>query len=376
MDARTVVDSTVLDVTDRGSDSIVDRVDGGNDAAVDTLSDVVADVPRDSSPDDAPSDVTGCGDGDPANCGGRGDRCAMGQGCCCGACIPFNTPVNCNGCGRLCALAHATSSCETGVCHVTACEPGYGDCDGDQSNGCETSLTNSPQHCGQCGTTCSGMTGTSGVCMNGRCACASGWGDCNAMGGCETPITTNANCGACGSPCPSGATCTAGRCVCPVGTTQCGTGMSSSCVNTNTDNNNCGVCGRTCALMGASANTCTGSHCNPVCQDGYANCDSNGWNGCEVNTDMDNGHCGSCVGPACGSGKYCSHGHCCRTGTVYCDLDCLTSCSCSITGALGTFTAYCDFPATCRDSGCVCPMSAVPTMATRDGQTHYSCPFM
>ncbi len=45
-----------------------------------------------------------------------------------------------------------------------ACEPGLGDCDTDPSNGCETILESSSEHCGACGIACA-----SGTCENNRC---------------------------------------------------------------------------------------------------------------------------------------------------------------------------------------------------------------
>lgn len=48
--------------------------------------------------------------------------------------------------------------------------------------------------------------------------CAAGWADCdgNSANGCETPITTTANCGGCGRACATvgngSAACVAGRC--------------------------------------------------------------------------------------------------------------------------------------------------------------------
>jgi alpha-tubulin suppressor-like RCC1 family protein len=46
------------------------------------------------------------------------------------------------------------------------CAAGVGDCNGDRSDGCETSLTNSATNCGMCGRTC----GTGERCRDGACA--------------------------------------------------------------------------------------------------------------------------------------------------------------------------------------------------------------
>src|SRR5689334_14851783 len=37
-----------------------------------------------------------------------------------------------------------------------ACQEGSADCDGDRTNGCETAVDFSEQHCGRCGETCGG----------------------------------------------------------------------------------------------------------------------------------------------------------------------------------------------------------------------------
>jgi formylglycine-generating enzyme required for sulfatase activity len=65
-----------------------------------------------------------------------------------------------------------------------ACKKGWGDCDGTSSNGCETDLTKSKQHCGQCNKVCSNF------CAGGICCdhpkvvkqCSAGW--CTIPAGC------------------------------------------------------------------------------------------------------------------------------------------------------------------------------------------------
>ena len=44
---------------------------------------------------------------------------------------------HCGACDRLCAPAHATGSCEAGVCLLLECEDGFNDLDGVVANGCE-----------------------------------------------------------------------------------------------------------------------------------------------------------------------------------------------------------------------------------------------
>ena len=71
---------------------------------------------------------------------------------------------NCGGCGKVCTASNANTSCGNGVCG-TICKAGYGDCDGDPSNGCEENLETSTANCGGCGQACS-----LGPCSGGTCA--------------------------------------------------------------------------------------------------------------------------------------------------------------------------------------------------------------
>ncbi|MDC0712284.1 CARDB domain-containing protein [Stigmatella sp. ncwal1] len=86
--------------------------------------------------------------------------------------------------------AENVSTCIEGPTYETPCAPGYGNCDGNPANGCETDLTSDVNHCGTCGTTCPGQATTVGVCMASQCStsCAPGRYDCdgNAANGCES----------------------------------------------------------------------------------------------------------------------------------------------------------------------------------------------
>jgi hypothetical protein len=76
--------------------------------------------------------------------------------------------------GEACLLPQAVSECVDGRCVIGSCDPGYGDCDGDAANGCETSL-NTLGNCGACGATCTSECGEP-VCEEGVCTTA----DCGA----------------------------------------------------------------------------------------------------------------------------------------------------------------------------------------------------
>jgi hypothetical protein len=73
---------------------------------------------------------------------------------------------HCGGCAIRCATLHTTSSCESGACVIDACESGWGDCDEDASDGCETDTTSSTSHCGACGNVCRASTPD---CCDGTC---------------------------------------------------------------------------------------------------------------------------------------------------------------------------------------------------------------
>ena len=100
----------------------------------------------------------------------------------------INTLTNCGACGTTCATPNAAATCATGTCAISACNAGFGNCDGKASNGGETSLTTAT-NCGACGTACSLANGASS-CANGTCTllgCSAGFFDCdgNTQNGCE-----------------------------------------------------------------------------------------------------------------------------------------------------------------------------------------------
>jgi len=63
-----------------------------------------------------------------------------------------------------CQLPMSIAACLMGSCTITSCVADFGNCDNTQNNGCETSLTTNA-NCGTCGHACTG--GTS--CETGRC---------------------------------------------------------------------------------------------------------------------------------------------------------------------------------------------------------------
>src|SRR6185369_8295881 len=117
-------------------------------------------------------------------------------------------------------------------------------------------------------------------CSNGSCViamCSPGFGNCNAMqnDGCEADLTADAkSCGACGRQCVSppnvAVSCVNGNCVvggCAQGFADCNNNMNDGCeVNLTGDAKNCGKCGTVC--MGGGQNAvagCVKSVCGLTC---------------------------------------------------------------------------------------------------------------
>ena len=154
-------------------------------------------------------------------------------------------------------------------------------------------------------------------CLNGFANC-----DGNSVNGCETPTgANNKNCGGCGVVCPQNLVCANGGCTCP----QCNIPNAKSvCVN----------------------NVCTFDSCLP----GFANCDNDPVNGCEVGIDSDSKNCGGC-GMACGGQTPFCLGGVCSAGGLHCAdiLKAVPNAKSGVytvdpdgNGGAAPFLAYCD----------------------------------
>jgi hypothetical protein len=152
------------------------------------------------------------------------------------ACAPSCAGRECgsDGCGGTCgscaARPNMVPTCSaSGRCEY-ACATGFGDCDAMSANGCETAL-NSSTNCGMCGRAC---TNTGEMCVSGACQCPAGQAVCGTT--CAAAPGT-----ACTRTCFTGATwsCNAGSLTCTGGT------MSP-------DGTRCGADGRVC-----NSGTCT-----------------------------------------------------------------------------------------------------------------------
>ncbi|MDA2922990.1 fibronectin type III domain-containing protein, partial [Patescibacteria group bacterium AH-259-L07] len=106
---------------------------------------------------------------------------------------------------RTCSADGTWGSC------TLSCQTGWGDCTAEY--GCETNIYTDVNNCGvdsttACGNVCTAPTNTTASCSTGSCgwSCKSGWGNCNgdASDGCETNTNTDVNnCGTCGKACSS-----------------------------------------------------------------------------------------------------------------------------------------------------------------------------
>ena len=216
-----------------------------------------------------------------------------------------------------------------GVCTLTECNTGWANCDMTAANGCEINTGTDAGNCGSCGNVCPSGPHSTAACENGGCVlhCAAGWDDCdnNPSNGCETHTDVDAgNCGSCDHACntPNAApACAAGLCVvsaCNQGFADCDTSPANGCeINTTNNASNCGGCGMGCSIANGTA-ACVGSMCAVgTCAPGFADCDGQVSNGCETNTAADTGNCGGCgnacnlphAAPAC-TGGICTVGAC------------------------------------------------------------------
>jgi hypothetical protein len=274
--------------------------------------------------------------------------CGDTEKLCGSACVLRDDPAF--GCGvatcSACTLyAAAKATCAAGSCAVEACAAGFADCDGVASNGCESNLPTSVDHCGQCGRPCALADATS-TCKAGAClvaACTKDHADCDGLAGngCEVSLLGDAkNCGGCGVVCAGAigktGTCVNGSCAlssCSPPFADCDLDVASTCeTDMRTSPSACGSCGKVCALphaiSGCAASSCTVASCQP----GFLDCDGAAPNGCEIDATSDPTNCGGC-GTSCalpGAVTACVAGGCvftaCQTGTA--DLDGDTSNGC------------------------------------------------
>jgi Notch 1 len=285
---------------------------------------------------------------------------------------------HCGECGNGCNYANGVPLCDRGACVLTACDPGFGNLDGDTANGCEApctpenpgpevcdgedndcdgeidegfDLTSDGEHCGECNLRCA-FANAAGACVQGDCelvGCERGFSDADgdSGNGCE------ARC----EPTNEGVE------ICDDLDNDCN-GVVDDGVDKETDIENCGGCGRVdeafiCRLPNANAACDVGSCRVDSCVAGFADGDGEAINGCETacvptedpaeicdrldndcNGQVDEGfdllnsveHCGGCDS-VCETGNAeptCDEGRCrigaCPEGAVDADLDPLNGC--------------------------------------------------
>ncbi len=322
--------------------------------------------------------------------------CNMGYGNCDGmtdnGCeTSLTTLTHCGGCGVACDLARATESCATGTCSITACDAGYGNCDGTTSNGCETPLTTLTD-CGACGSSCN-LANATESCATGTCAitmCSPLFANCDgtASNGCERPTNTLTDCGGCGTVCDlahASESCSTGTCslgTCDPGWGNCDGAGANGCERPLTTLTDCGSCGVACNLANASESCATGSCLLDTCDALYANCDGSNGNGCErpINTLTDCGGCGVvCDVP--NAAESCSTGTCtmgaCEAGYANCDGLASNGCERSIRtlSDCGGCGVTCDLPnagESCSTGTCTL-VTCNAGFANCDGTTSNGC---
>lgn len=218
-------------------------------------------------------------------------------------------PDHCGCFGQTCpevAGGHALRVCRAGRCDWR-CEDGYGDCDGDAGNGCETSLGTDPDRCGACDVSCR-RANTTATCVNGSCQrqCHAGFGDCDgdASNGCEAPLLSSvSHCGACGVSCEAAnasVSCVSGRCqrACLAGYEDCDTDAANGCeADLRRSTAHCGRCAAACPARLNAAVTCAAGSCRSVCYAGSGDCDGDATNGCESTLAAGEAVCPPCATP-------------------------------------------------------------------------------
>ncbi len=303
-------------------------IDSAPEASVD-------DVPGDTgaAPDDVPVDAPAPGDVlPPGHCSSSAD-CAGSSAPACNTmtmrCVACTTAMDTCPAAQHCDPA--SNSCIAGCRSDEGCAGGDG---GAGRSRCDT-MTHSCVECtetAQCG---AGRLCVGSVCVagcNATAPCPSGQACCT--GACVDTATNLANCGACDQRCTTAnatPACTNGACAidqCMAPYANCDMMATNGCeVDTATTLAHCGRCGNACATRPRTVTACTAGACTYVCEAGFADCNNNPADGCEVNLNSDAAHCGTCTtacNPPGGVGA-CAMGRCtvasCTTGFADCNMN-------------------------------------------------------
>lgn len=212
------------------------------------------------------------------------------------------------------------------------CPAGFGDCNMNPADGCETDLS-TVTACGSCATPCPARANATAICSGGACvySCLGGFDDCNGAidDGCEANLSSAATCGSCTTMCAAGQECAAGGC-------------TSACDST------CDTCGAGCCreprCVGSCTETCPSMPGDPC--------------GCSYDCTNNPSRCQF----ACGGGSSCTidctdandcYPTC--TGGSACDIDCTRAADCRVecTGMGTQCIVSCDGADRCQFDSCV-----------------------
>lgn len=293
--------------------------------------------------------------------------CPLGTRSCGSGCVSPDDPVF--GCGdpscEPCVTPHGQAFCTPSGCGVGGCDPGYADCNGDPKDGCEVDLSLATS-CGECGLACPAAkpycapAGPRFACTNG-CAPAAPL-LCDTQ--CVAPQTDPRHCGGCNSACTpvenADVSCADGACTftCKVAYHAC----DGHCARDN-DPAACGPTCRTCPEPPHAIATCEADACGTRCRSGFGDCNQDPTDGCEVALATNPQHCGACNNPcpnAANAAVACAAGTCqftCNAGFADCNADPKDGCEVDLQTDpvhCGTCTTSCAGTA-CENGACVAP---------------------
>ncbi|RLB57427.1 MAG: hypothetical protein DRJ42_00375 [Deltaproteobacteria bacterium] len=291
------------------------------------------------------------------SCDAGFDDCdgVLGNGCE----APLDSPADCGACGVDCSRDHAVAGCGAGECNF-ACEIGFGDCDGMEANGCEMAV-DTLTDCGACGVACEAPNGTP-ECSTSSClvdSCDPGFNDCNgsATDGCESrPDEDEDNCGACGTSCAGVCNgglchidCFAGPCNdgCNPSTADCGCAGGAHCGYLCSDSRDCLITceqrNTQCTVLGSSPAVFTG-----LCKSG-ADCDFRMQSGETITVECKDRNTSCDVD--CRGATNC---------TVNCHADAKCRLRCDVPSATCQYSTCGGGDATCTDGSIVCNRACPP----------------
>lgn len=228
------------------------------------------------------------------------------------ACNDLNQDIeNCGTCGNRCKDGEA---CFRRECRINTCESQNETlCDINGDAQCKNIASDDADHCGACNYKCSSYpipNATSNSCSAGQCQyeCTDPYTNiadkADASGiQCVDFMTDSNHCSATNNKCTYPQTCQNGACTCP--------------------HDQPDVCGSVCLNFDVvNVESCDNGTIKK-CKDGYADVDKNINNGCEVNLNTDNDHCGK-ENNKCTNGRTCQNKVCkCPTDYAYCDDKCV-----------------------------------------------------